>query len=422
MLKRFSHVLLCALMVVGLGALLASPQAAHANEVSASDSFVSLDSSEVEPYQSFGITLSLRDSNGLAMAQNPSGKLYIWATDENGDVASDLDLIALSLPSGVYAHETSREGVLIMDAAALITDKTFNIVLHTKGTYELHALFSEDGNVDLSAITNYCPFELRTASIDVSATPARDVATMVVSTKIRGISVDSFLIDNPRGGTASSAISIDESVTTNTEVNVALLRSNGMNVGEGVSLYIDSVGLNTSNILVRTDKNGVATFNVKGIVTDSAAVKLRVSTSDAAVTIPVQAYTYRPQQVRFDIGSNKMNVDGRTIEMDTVSVIKSGRTYVPFRAIGELLGARVEYDNNVRTITTYFDDSVLTMSVGYNHYAIDGKVYQMDAAPYINSDGRTMVPIRFIAQVIGYDVQAVTGSNNLTKSVIFIRK
>ena len=62
------------------------------------------------------------------------------------------------------------------------------------------------------------------------------------------------------------------------------------------------------------------------------------------------------------------------------------------------------------------------MTIGYNHYAVNGTVYQMDAAPYINSDGRTMVPIRFVAEVMGYDVQAISGANGLTESVIFTRR
>ena len=56
------------------------------------------------------------------------------------------------------------------------------------------------------------------------------------------------------------------------------------------------------------------------------------------------------------------------------------------------------------------------------YYAVNGTVYQMDAAPYINSDGRTMVPIRFVAEVMGYDVQAISGANGLTESVIFTRR
>lgn len=42
--------------------------------------------------------------------------------------------------------------------------------------------------------------------------------------------------------------------------------------------------------------------------------------------------------MRFDIGANIIDVDGRTVEIDT-AVVKVA--YVPYRAIGELLGAEV---------------------------------------------------------------------------------
>lgn len=385
---------------------------------------VSTSGTTVDPYQSFGITITLRDASGGSMTNAPSGKLYLWATDENNQVSSGLDLVELSLGDKVYMHQTSRQGVLIMDAAALIQPQSFNLTLDKKGSYDLHALYMPTGSIDPNAVTNYWPYELNTASITVGATPASDVAMMVVSTKIRGIGVDSFLITNPRNQTLTTPISIDSSGAATTEVQLALLRDNGLSVGADVPVYINTTSNNVtvSNVYVRTDENGIAHFNVSGLVSAESTLQLRIDLNSAPVVVPLTSYEYRPERVRFNIGSNIIDVDGRTMEIDTAAVIRGGRTYVPYRAIGELLGAQIEYDSNVRTITTTFDDSVLTMTVGYNHYAIDGTVYQMDATPYINGDGRTMVPIRFVAEVIGYDVQAITGSNNLTEGVIFIRR
>lgn len=385
---------------------------------------VSTSGTTVDPYQSFGVTITLRDASGGSMISAPTGKLYLWATDENNQVSSGLDLVELSLGDKVYMHQTSRPGVLIMDAAALIQPQSFNLTLDKKGSYDLHALYMPTGSIDPNAVTNYWPYELNTASITVGATPASDVAMMVVSTKIRGIGVDSFLITNPRNQTLTTPISIDSSGAATTEVQLALLRDNGLSVGADVPVYINTTSNNVtvSNVYVRTDENGIAHFNVSGLVSAESTLQLRIDLNSAPVVVPLTSYEYRPERVRFNIGSNIIDVDGRTMEIDTAAVIRGGRTYVPYRAIGELLGAQIEYDSNVRTITTTFDDSVLTMTVGYNHYAVDGTVYQMDATPYINGDGRTMVPIRFVAEVIGYDVQAIPGSNNLTEGVIFIRR
>lgn len=426
MYQRILQIFALALLCLVAGTCVSTD--ALAADVAANRSTLSTGGVSVDPYQSFSTTITLRDANGNSLTSTPPGKVYIWATDENGSVSDGLDLVELSLPGNVYMHQTSRQGVLIMDAAALIQSQRFNLTLDAKGTYELHALYMPTGTIDPNAVTNYWPYELsgntvsdRTVTVD--ATPANDVAMMVVSTKIRGIGVDSFLISDPRNQTLSTAISVD-SGSSATDVQLALLRANGLSVGEGVPVYINTTSNNVtvSNVLALTDANGIARFSVSGLLSTGSTLQLRLDPNDAPVVIPLAEYEYKPEHMRFDIGANVIDVDGRTVEIDTAAVVQNGRTYVPYRAIGELLGAEVAYDSHVRTITTTFDDTVLTMTIGYNHYAVNGTVYQMDAAPYINSDGRTMVPIRFVAEVMGYDVQAISGANGLTESVIFTRR
>ena len=246
---------------------------------------------------------------------------------------------------------------------------------------------------------------------------------MIVSTKIRGISVDSFLIANPRNQTTNTPISIDASAATPTEVQLALLRDNGLPVGRDVPVYISSntASLSISNVMVRTDANGIARFKVNGIIDQNAKLQLRCSLADTPVTIPLKSYTYRPEKVRLTIGSNAMDVDGRIIEIDSAACVKDNRTFVPFRAISELLGARVDYDSNVNSIVAIIDGTRLTMSIGYNHYAVNGTVYQMDTAPFV-SNNRTMVPIRFVAEVMGYDVNYLPGTGGAAGSVVFTRQ
>ena len=62
------------------------------------------------------------------------------------------------------------------------------------------------------------------------------------------------------------------------------------------------------------------------------------------------------------------------------------------------------------------------MTLGYDHYAIDNKVIQMDARPFISKNGRTMVPIRFMADATGYAVRPVYGDRGRTTGVIFTKK
>lgn len=410
---------------------LATAALAADSDVSPSQSVVTTGANNtvVDPYQSFNYIITLKNAQGNALSANPTGKVYVWATDGDDLVASGLDLVGISVPQGVYIHETVRQGVFVMDARALIKSQKMNFTLDATGTYTLHTLYMPTGSVDPEAITNYWPYELTggnsaTRIVKVNPTPAADVAMMIVSTKIRGISVDSFPIANPRNQTLSTPISIDASAATPTEVQLALLRNNGLPVGRDVPVYISSntASLSISNVLVRTDANGIVRFRIHGTIGKDATLQLRCSLSETPVTIPLKSYTYRPEKVRLTIGSNEMNVDGRTMEIDSPPCVRDNRTFVPFRAIGELLGARVDYDSTVQTITTTMGDTRLTMSIGYNNYAVNGTVYQMDTTPFVSADNRTMVPIRFVAEVMGYNVNYLPGTGGAPGAVVFTRQ
>lgn len=68
--------------------------------------------------------------------------------------------------------------------------------------------------------------------------------------------------------------------------------------------------------------------------------------------------------VEMTIGSDTLSVtqDGTTtaVKMDTASVLKDGRTYVPIRYVAEALGAYVEYSELYKTVGIYSD--ILTVA------------------------------------------------------------
>ena len=421
-MKRFLFITCLLLLLV--------PGTLWAGEPAAGNSLFTTGSTRTfaDPYKSFDATITLRDSAGIAPSGIPAGKVYLWATDENNSVTSGLDVINLSLDDGVFMHQTERQGVLIMDAASLSKARSFSLTLATAGEYTLHALYMPTGKIDPANVSDYWPFELTGSPlaerrVTINPTPASDVGLIVASTKIRGIDADSFLITDPQGQTIrGGSIAIDQNGTTETDIQLALLRDNGLSVGGGVQVYATTTadGITLRSDRTVTDVNGVAHFYASGKISAGDTLNFRLNLTDSPVVVPLAEYRYRPETVRLFIGLNTMLVDGRTVTTDAPAVIKDGRTYVPYRAIGEQLGAAIQFDASVNTITATFDNHILTMTVGYNRYAIDGVIYEMDAAPYI-SGGRTMVPIRFIGQVMGYNVQAVTGTGGGIESVLFTR-
>ncbi len=98
-----------------------------------------------------------------------------------------------------------------------------------------------------------------------------------------------------------------------------------------------------------------------------------------------------------------VTVDGAKIEFDQAPVILNGRTLVPVRAVGEALGATVDWNDIERKATISYGENVLVLTIDNNIALVNGADFKLDQAPLILS-GRTMVPLRFISEKFGSSV------------------
>lgn len=123
--------------------------------------------------------------------------------------------------------------------------------------------------------------------------------------------------------------------------------------------------------------------------------------------------------VSMTIGSNDFVINNNIVTVpDAAPYIANDRTYVPFRALGEALGATVEWDNDARTVTYTLGDTEIVMTIGDTTYTINGVEKSMDVAPEITGD-RTYVPVRFVAEGLGFKVTPLYADNGTTASVVF---
>lgn len=90
---------------------------------------------------------------------------------------------------------------------------------------------------------------------------------------------------------------------------------------------------------------------------------------------------------------------------DAVPEVKNGRTMVPLRASLEAMGARIEFDQATKTAIVTGEKASFTHVVGSDVITrADGSTVKMDVRSYVTPSNRTMVPVRFFSQVLGYDV------------------
>ena len=93
-------------------------------------------------------------------------------------------------------------------------------------------------------------------------------------------------------------------------------------------------------------------------------------------------------------------------------IIKNGRTLAPVRAIAEALGSDVIWNEEAQSVTIVKDDIKIEMTIGNNIAYVNGVEVVLDTAPEIISD-RTLVPVRFIAESFNLTVGWDDASNTI---------
>ncbi len=109
----------------------------------------------------------------------------------------------------------------------------------------------------------------------------------------------------------------------------------------------------------------------------------------------------------FKIGNPKYTANGIEKNTDVAPYIKDAWTYLPLRLAAKAVG--ISDDNIIwnakdQSVTLINGGSSVRLVIGSNIMTINGIPITMDAAPEVVNPGRTMLPLRAVAQALGYNV------------------
>jgi hypothetical protein len=110
---------------------------------------------------------------------------------------------------------------------------------------------------------------------------------------------------------------------------------------------------------------------------------------------------------KLTIGNKTMKVNDQDVAMDVAPYIKDGRTMLSVRWVAKALGVSDEniiWDGVNRTVTVITGTRVVQMKIGSKMMTVNGATITMDVAAEIVPPGRTMIPMRFLAQALGAKV------------------
>lgn len=92
-----------------------------------------------------------------------------------------------------------------------------------------------------------------------------------------------------------------------------------------------------------------------------------------------------------------------SIKFAAPPVIINGKAYLPVRSVSESFGAAVDWDPESFTVTVSTEYTTITSSINQATAYIDGEPTEIDG-PSLLLDGRTYVPLRFITESLGLQV------------------
>ncbi len=136
------------------------------------------------------------------------------------------------------------------------------------------------------------------------------------------------------------------------------------------------------------------------------SIPVRVTAPPARTTLVLQ------------ISSSAMKVGKASVALDCPPLIIEGRTLVPIRAVVESLGGIVSWDTAARTATVSLGGVSLKLTVGQATALVNDRQVPIDSSnpgvvPRVIS-GRTMLPLRFVAENLGADVQWEGSTQTIT--------
>jgi hypothetical protein len=122
--------------------------------------------------------------------------------------------------------------------------------------------------------------------------------------------------------------------------------------------------------------------------------------------------------VVLQIGSSSFTVNGKTEYLDSPPIIKNSRTLIPIRPIIEALGGSIAWDPVEKKVTINLHTNTIELWIGKPTARVNGVFKPIDSTnPKVVPEiinGRTMLPLRFVTENLGCQVQWDPNTKTIT--------
>ncbi|MEF2824061.1 MAG: copper amine oxidase N-terminal domain-containing protein, partial [Peptococcaceae bacterium] len=332
-----------------------------------------------------------------------------------------------------------KESGKVVDGDEVVIDKTYigEILLVDKNGVTKTAAQATIG-VDGAAAENVVlgsgsyQFEVK-SKIDGETSVGSEITVTVYDSSVKKNIQKVFTVVESEDANTLAFDSEAGKVQNNNTVEVSLVDKNGKVVKEkanqGFGYYVASQSNQDANIYVNTTSNlnegkGKITVYSDKETTAEIVVYVKIDNKVYGNTLK---YTFGAEDVLADtsvvmtLGSTEMLVNNKIVDMkDAAPMATQNRTFVPFRPLGEALGAQVDYDKDAKTVTYTLGGTKIVMTLDSKTYTVNGAEKTMDVAPFAK-DNRTYVPVRFVGEALGFKVTGLQDGNGKYVAVAFTK-
>ncbi len=114
-----------------------------------------------------------------------------------------------------------------------------------------------------------------------------------------------------------------------------------------------------------------------------------------------------------------LKIDGKNVVGDVPAILHQDRTLVPIRLVVKNLGAEVYWDQRTYEVTIQTEDKKIVLKIDSSQASINGKTVSLpDGVPPklygYQGSYRTMVPLRFVSETLGYEVNWIESTRTVT--------
>lgn len=152
-----------------------------------------------------------------------------------------------------------------------------------------------------------------------------------------------------------------------------------------------------------SDSKEFVCFPKQSDISDEYIIRINM-TADSTKGYYHYDYVYKwMSQKPSESGDIIIMLDNTRLVTDMAPVNINGRIMLPVRSILEALGAEIQWDSSTKTVTASKQDKDIKLKINSTTAIVNGETKILDVpASIIN--GKTFVPVRFIAESFGADV------------------